>query len=54
MLVVIRGVRKLETLVKECKIQVQGLNKLQEFRILYEDTEIEQKESLLDTIFVKI
>ena len=28
---------------RRCQIQVQGLDRLQEFKILYEDTEIKQK-----------
>jgi len=33
----------LEILVRECQVQVQGLNRPQELRIFHEDIEFEQK-----------
>jgi len=45
---------KLEMFIRECKVQFQGLDGLQELRIIYEDIEVKQKTSLIGIVFVKI
>jgi len=37
-----------------CKVQIQSLDRLQEFRIFYENTKIEQKTSEIGVVSVKI
>ena len=49
-----KRVRKLETFIKEYKVQVQSLDRSQEFGIFHENTEIKQKTSKIGFIFVKI
>ena len=44
----------METFTKECKIQVQDLDRPQESRIFYEDIKVEQKTSLIGILSVKI
>ena len=44
----------MEVSIRGCKIQVQDLNRPQEFKISYKSTEIEQKASLIEIISVKI
>ena len=49
-----KKIKKLEISVKRCKIQVWGLNRLQEFGILYKSAKVEQKTRSLGTLSVKI
>ena len=44
----------MEASIKEHKIQVQDLDRPQEFRIFHESTKVEQKISKTGIIFVKI
>ena len=44
----------MEVFIRECEVQVQGLDRSQEFRVLYESAKVEQKTSKIGIILVKI
>ena len=44
----------MKVFVRRCQVQVRGLDRPYEFRILYKSTKVEQKTSLLGPVFVMI